>query len=121
MSPRVLRSVALASLAALMLVSAGLVLAPQADRSPGYVLALCKLLVLAFLYKRVVDADNYTLQWSSMLILLFVAEGTVRAMSDPQPGAALGALEVAAATVYFAATLRYLRPLKKAAVPRARK
>jgi uncharacterized membrane protein len=55
------------------------------------------------------------MQWSSMFILLFIAEGTVRAMSDPQPSAALGCVETALAAIYFATVLAILRPLKQQA------
>lgn len=77
-------------------------------------LALIKLVTLGFVVKRIWRADVYAMQWSSMLILLFVAEGIVRAMSDPEPSAALGGIEAAVAACYFFTVLVYLRPLKKA-------
>lgn len=115
MSPRAFRSAALVGLVVLTGLSAAFALVPVVGMPHGYLLALVKILVLAFLFSRVVAVHVYTMQWSSMLILLFMAEGTVRAMSDPQPVAALGALEAVAATAYFVAVLAYLRPLKKAA------
>ena len=115
MSPALLRIVAMASLAVLMASSVALAFAPFAGPSPGIVLAAVKLLALGFLMRRVSRADLYAMQWSSMFILLFVAEGLVRATSDPQPAASVGALEALAATVYFVAVLAILAPLKKAA------
>ena len=115
MSPAVLRVVAMASLAALMALSLVFVFAPFAGPSPGIVLAAVKLLALGFLMRRIARADVYAMQWSSMFILLFVAEGLVRATSDPQPAAAAGALEALCGTVYFVAVLAFLAPLKKAA------
>ncbi len=115
MNPGTLRRIALVGLAALMLVSAGYVLVPIVGMSPGYVFAFFKLLALGFVFKRVNDGDVYTMQWSSMFILLFLAEGTVRATSDPQPSAAMGAVEAVLATIYFLAVLSVLRPMKKAA------
>ncbi len=103
----------MAALGALMVVSAALSLVPA---SPGYAMALVKIVVLGFLVKRVHDRNVYTMQWSSMFILLFLAEGLVRATSDPPPSAALGTLEACASTVYFVAVLAFLRPVKKAAV-----
>ena len=81
----------------------------------GIGLALAKLAVLAFVGARLWRVDVYTLQWSSMLVLLFIAEGIVRAMTDPGPGAVCGALALASGGGYFVAVLAYLRPLKRAA------
>ncbi len=116
MSPRGLIGVAMGSLGALMLLSAAFSQVTAAGVSPGYALAFAKLLVLAFVLKRVHERNVYTMQWSSMFILLFMAEGLVRATSDPQPSAALGTLEAVASVVFFVAVLAFLRPFKKAAV-----
>lgn len=69
----------------------------------------------------VLRRDVYTLQWSAMLILLYFAEGIVRATSDRNAlSATLGWVEVALACVYFFSALAYLRPYKKAAKTLAR-
>jgi uncharacterized membrane protein len=107
--------VALTSLAALIVLSIAFALMPVAGMSPGYVLAFLKVVTLGFIFMRLKDGNVYTMQWSSMFILLFMAEGVVRAMTDPQPSSAMGALEVALTVVYFVAVLTYLRPLKKLA------
>jgi uncharacterized membrane protein len=112
--------VALASLIALILVSLAFVVAvpvPSGARGlpPGAMLALIKVVALVFLCKRVLENNVYSLQWSSMFILLFIAEGTVRATSDPQPSAAIGWVETGLAAIYFASALAILRPLKKKA------
>lgn len=57
----------------------------------------------------------YTLQWASMLILLYFAEGIVRGWSDPGLSARLGWLEAALAVVFFVCTLAYVAPFKRAA------
>lgn len=57
----------------------------------------------------------YTLQWASMLILLYFAEGIVRGWSDRGLSARLGWLEVALAVVFFVCTLAYVAPFKRAA------
>ena len=121
MSPRALIGVAMASLGALMVLSAAFSQLPAVGASPGYVLAFVKLVVLAFVLKRVHDRNVYTMQWSSMFILLFMAEGLVRATSDPQPSAALGTLEAIVSVVFFVAVLAFLRPVKKAAVQAKKK
>ncbi|SIO34826.1 Uncharacterized membrane protein [Burkholderia sp. GAS332] len=62
----------------------------------------------------------YTLQWASMLILLYFAEGIVRGWSDRGLSARLGWLEVALAVVFFVCTLAYVAPFKRAAKRAAR-
>lgn len=57
----------------------------------------------------------YTLQWASMLILLYFAEGIVRGWSDHGLSARLGWLETALAVFFFVCTLAYVAPFKRAA------
>ncbi|WP_408485787.1 DUF2069 domain-containing protein [Paraburkholderia sediminicola] len=57
----------------------------------------------------------YTLQWASMLILLYFAEGIVRGWSDRGLSARLGWLETALTVVFFVCTLAYVAPFKRAA------
>jgi len=109
-----LQRVAAASLIALMLVSIALASGPVSGEPTGAMLAVVKIIVLGFLLTRIRRVDVYAMQWSSMFILLFVAEGVVRAMSDRQPSAALGLVEAIVSSIYFIATLVYLRPLKQA-------
>lgn len=57
----------------------------------------------------------YTLQWASMLILLYFAEGVVRGWSDHGLRARLGWLQAALAVIFFVCTLAYVAPFKRAA------
>ena len=114
MNPRLLQRIAMASLIALILLSIAFAWPSVPGTASGATLAILKIVTLAFVLVRIRRADVYAMQWSSMLILLFVAEGVVRAMSDPQPSAALGGIEAVAAGTFFFAMLAYLRPLKKA-------
>jgi uncharacterized membrane protein len=57
----------------------------------------------------------YTLQWASMLILLYFAEGVVRGWSDRGLSARLGWLQAGLAVVFFVCTLAYVGPFKRAA------
>lgn len=57
----------------------------------------------------------YTLQWASMLVLLYLAEGIVRGMTDGGLSARLGWAEVALATLFIAFAVAYLAPFKRAA------
>jgi len=57
----------------------------------------------------------YTLQWASMLILLYFAEGVVRGWSDRGLSARLGWLQAALTVIFFTCTLAYVAPFKRAA------
>ena len=81
----------------------------------GSVLAL-KAIPLLIPLRGVIKRDIYTLQWSSMVILLYFTEGVVRAWSDTVPVSQFMAWgEIVLVCVYFACALLYLRPYKKAA------
>jgi uncharacterized membrane protein len=81
----------------------------------GSILAL-KALPLLIPLRGVLKRDIYTLQWSSMVILLYFTEGVVRAWSDTVAWSRYMALgETVLVCVYFACALLYLRPYKKAA------
>ncbi|OGB23079.1 MAG: hypothetical protein A3I66_08680 [Burkholderiales bacterium RIFCSPLOWO2_02_FULL_57_36] len=104
---------AVASLLALiaLCIAWELVLAPLRPGGSWLVLKVVPLLVpLRGILKR----DIYTLQWSSMLILLYFAEGIVRATTDQGLSATLGWIEVALVCVFFFCTLMFLRPYKLA-------
>jgi uncharacterized membrane protein len=83
---------------------------------PGGSLLALKALPLLVPLRGVIKRDLYTLQWSSMVILIYFAEGAVRAWSDASELSRMMALgEVALVCVFFACALLYLRPYKKAA------
>ncbi|MEN3276738.1 MAG: hypothetical protein V7631_2528 [Massilia sp.] len=83
---------------------------------PGGSLLALKALPLLVPLRGVIKRDLYTLQWSSMVILIYFAEGAVRAWSDATEVSRFMALgEVVLVCVYFACALLYLRPYKKAA------
>lgn len=105
---------ALASLLALIALSLGweLWLAPL--RPGGSALAL-KALPLAFALRGTFRRSVYTLQWASMLVLLYLAEGIVRGMTDGGLSARLGWFEALLSLVFFACALAYVAPFKRAA------
>jgi uncharacterized membrane protein len=114
-APRIFHAGAVASLVALIawLVAWELLVAPL--HAGGSLLAL-KALPLLIPLHGVLKRDLYTLQWSSMVILLYFAEGVVRGYSDQsQPSRMMAWGEVGLVCVYFACALLYLRPYKKAA------
>jgi uncharacterized membrane protein len=83
---------------------------------PGGSLLALKALPLLLPLRGVIKRDLYTLQWSSMVILIYFIEGTVRAWSDRTEISRLMALGEALLVVfYFASALLFLRPYKQQA------
>jgi uncharacterized membrane protein len=112
---RIFHAGALASLVVLIgwLVAWEVVIAPL--HAGGWLLAL-KVVPLLVPLRGILKRDLYTMQWSSMLILLYFTEGVVRAWADQAEQSRWMALgEVALSCLYFACALLYLRPYKMAA------
>ena len=105
---------AVASLVALivMCVAWETVLAPLRPNGSWLVL---KVIPLLLPLRGILKRDIYTLQWSSMLILVYLAEGSVRAYTDTGVSAWLAYAEIALVGIFFLCSLLYLRPYKKAA------
>lgn len=82
---------------------------------PGGSWMVLKVLPLLLPLRGILKRDIYTMQWSSMLILLYLLEGLVRATSDKGLSATLGWVEVALVSIFFFCTILYLRPYKQAA------
>jgi uncharacterized membrane protein len=115
LAPPAYRYTALASLICLFLLCIlwELWLAPI---KPGGSLLFLKAVPLAFAIRGVAKGSHYTLQWASMLVLLYLMEGVVRVMSDPPgPSILLAWFEILFSTVFFFSSILYVRPAKKAA------
>lgn len=82
---------------------------------PGGSWLVLKVVPLLLPLRGILKRDLYTMQWSSMLILLYFGEGIVRATTEHGLSAALGWAEVALTVVFFVCTVLFLRPYKKAA------
>ncbi|WMD23005.1 DUF2069 domain-containing protein [Achromobacter seleniivolatilans] len=83
---------------------------------PGGSWMLLKALPLAFPLRGIVRGNLYTYQWASMLSLLYLMEGAVRAMSDPAPLSVLMAWgEIILSATFFLSAIFYVRPAKRAA------
>ena len=111
---KTLHAVALACLLALIALSVAweLFLAPL---RPGGSWLVLKVVPLLFVLRGVLRADNYTLQWSTLLVWAYFTEGVVRAASDAGISAQLALVEVLLSVIYFGCAAFYLRPLKKLA------
>lgn len=76
---------------------------------PGGSMLVLKALPLLLPLFGILHGRRYTYQWSSMLILAYLAEGLVRATSDPGPSRHVALAEVALATVFFVTTVAYAK------------
>ncbi|BDT58956.1 MAG: DUF2069 domain-containing protein [Janthinobacterium lividum] len=83
---------------------------------PGGSLLALKALPLLLPLRGVIKRDLYTLQWSSMVILIYFAEGVVRAWADTaEASRAMAVGEIVLVVVYYACALLFLHPYKKEA------
>jgi uncharacterized membrane protein len=105
---------AVASLLALIVLGTAweLVLAPL---RPGGSWMVLKVVPLLFPLLGVIKRDVYTMQWASMLILIYLTEGVVRAATEPGMSGMLALAETALVCTFFFCSLLYLRPYKRAA------
>lgn len=77
-------------------------------RPGGSWLAL-KALPLALPLGGIISGKRYTYQWSSMLVLVYLAEGATRAWSERGTPQALAFTEIVLSAVFFAAAVAYAR------------
>jgi uncharacterized membrane protein len=82
---------------------------------PGGSALVLKAVPLCLALNGVLRHRVYTLQWASMLVLPYLAEGIVRGMTDTGLSAHLGWLETVLAGVFFICALGYVAPYKRAA------
>lgn len=86
---------------------------------PGGSWLVLKVIPLLFPLRGVLKGNIYTLQWSSMLILLYFMEGVTRAWSDPNPlSVYMAIIEIVLSLVFYLCAMFYLWPSKKAAKQR---
>ena len=108
----VLRRAASAALVALLLLCLAweLWLAPL---RPGGSLVALKALPLVVPLAGILGGRRYTYQWSSMLILAYLAEGVTRAWSETGLSQRLAFAEIALSAAFFAAAVGYARLTRK--------
>lgn len=82
---------------------------------PGGSLLVLKAVPLVLLLPGLVRGRLRPFQLGSMLILIYVAEGVVRGMTDPAPMSTLGWIETALAAIAFGAILAHVRSRRLAA------
>ena len=82
---------------------------------PGGSLAALKALPLALPLGGILKGKRYTFQWSSMLILAYLAEGVTRSWSETGLSQNLSLIEIGLSLVFFAAAVSYARLTRAAA------
>lgn len=82
-----------------------------APLKPGGSMLILKVLPLLLPLFGILRGKRYTYQWASMLILLYFAEGAVRAWSDHGLSAQLALAETFLAVVFFFSAIYYARAL----------
>jgi uncharacterized membrane protein len=81
---------------------------------PGGSWLILKGIPLLFAIPGIWNGKVYTMQWASMLILLYITEGLVRIL-ETGTNFWLAVLETTFATIGFICLLMYLKPIKKEA------
>jgi uncharacterized membrane protein len=76
---------------------------------PGGSWLLLKVLPLLAALPGVLRERRYTIQWSTLAIWLYAAEGATRAYTDSGIGAGLALIELALALAYFWAAVAWLK------------
>jgi len=80
-----------------------------APLAPGGTLLALKAAPLALPLGGILAGRRYTYQWSSMLILAYLAEGVTRAWSERGAAQSLAAAEIVLSVVFFASAVAYAR------------
>lgn len=89
-----------------------LVLAPL---RPGGSWMVIKVLPLFAPLAGTLRRNVYTMQWASMLVLMYFTEGVVRTWSERGMSQVLAALEILFSAIFFFCAIFFLRPYKQAA------
>ena len=64
---------------------------------------------LLFALPGILKGKRYTYQWASMLSMLYLSEGIVRAMTEKDLNSELGGLEIVLSITFFLSTIIYAK------------
>lgn len=81
---------------------------------PGGSWLVLKFVPLLFTLRGVLRGEPDALQWSLLIVLLYLAEATVR-LFEPAPVRWMAIIELALVLAFFVAAIVFLRPYKRAA------
>lgn len=76
---------------------------------PGGSWLMLKAIPLLLPLRGLLNGKRYTYQWSSLLILIYLTEGLVRATSDTGVSQILATAEAMLASIYFVSVLMFCR------------
>jgi uncharacterized membrane protein len=76
---------------------------------PGGSALVFKILPLLLPLFGILHGKRYTYKWSSLLILVYFAEGTVRASTERGTGQWLAVAEIVLTVIFFIAAVTYVR------------
>jgi uncharacterized membrane protein len=82
---------------------------------PGGSLMALKALPLVLPLGGILSGRRYTYQWSSMLILGYLAEGVTRGWSETGISQTLSFVEIILSAIFFAAAVQYARLTRRPA------
>jgi uncharacterized membrane protein len=82
---------------------------------PGGSLMALKALPLVLPLGGILSGRRYTYQWSSMLILGYLAEGVTRGWSEAGMSQTLSFVEIILSVIFFAAAVQYARLTRRSA------
>ncbi len=82
---------------------------------PGAWLLSLKVIPLVLALPALTAGRVRVFQWWSMIVMIYLMEGSVRAASDDGLGALLGAMEAGLAGIAFLAILAYVRSIRASA------
>ena len=72
-----------------------------------------KIIPLLFALPGILKGKRYTYQWASMLSMLYLSEGIVRAMTEKDLNSKLGGLEIVLSIIFFLSTIIYVKKLRE--------
>ena len=86
---------------------------------PGGSALVFKVLPLLAPLFGILNGKRYTYKWASLLILLYFAEGLVRATSDQGASQWLAAGEILLGTIFFVSAVAFIRATRPPKAPKA--
>ena len=72
-----------------------------------------KIVPVLFALPGILKGKRYTYQWASMLSMLYLSEGIVRAMTEKDLNSKLGGLEIVLSITFFLSTIIYVKKIRE--------
>lgn len=85
---------------------------------PGGSWLVLKAVFLLLPLRGILRVRRYTFQWTSLFLLFYLLEGSVRAMSDTGLSQTLAAIELGLTLICFTSLITYLRATRPPPIPK---